>query len=125
MHRTVFLLTSCLVLLTVAGAAASTPVPGRQPWSNQDGASPTAVTRALEGEILEVLPDRTLMVADEYGQRPVQIPEAARIKAESKRDFDGRRKLDFADLRAGHRIKVVFLTETGEIVRLRVLREDR
>lgn len=109
-------------LLAPGALVASVPVGGQQPWSSEEGPRPTAVTGSVECVVVEVRDDRTLVVRDDQErEHVVQIPEKAKIRAEHRREFDGRRKLEFGQLRAGHELKLTYLTENGEIVRVKVL----
>lgn len=116
-----------LLLLAALAAAPAVPlgasVPGgnNEPWQSEDGPRPTAVTGTVECVIVEVREDRKLIVRDDQErQHEIQLPEKAKIKAASRRDFDGKKKLEFAQLRPGHELKITFLTATGEIVRVKV-----
>ena len=114
-------------VLATAPADASVPRGGvPAPWESEEGPRPTAVTKSVECVIVEVLEEeRMLLVRDDLGrENEVEIPEEAKIRARRKRDFDGQRKLDFAHLRPDFRLKLTFLTRTGEIVRVKVLDVD-
>lgn len=109
-------------LLAPAALHASTPVGGNRPWDSDEGPPPTAVTQSVDCVILEVRDERTLLVRDgQERQHVVQIPEKAKIRARDKKDFDGQKKLQFEQLRPGHELELTFLTETGAIVRVKVL----
>ncbi len=120
--------TSAILLLLAARAApavaplgASVPGGNNEPWQSDDGPRPTAVTGTVAAVIVEVRDDRTLIVRDDLDrEHEIQLPEKAKIKAENRRDFDGQKKLEFAQLRPGHELKITFLTATGEIVRVKV-----
>lgn len=114
----------CLAPLAVP-AWASVPGGANEPWDSNDGPRPTAVTASVDCVIVEVREARTLVVRDELDrEHEIQLPEKAKIKAENKRDFDGRKKLQFAQLRPGHELKITYLTATGEIVRVKVTGTD-
>lgn len=105
-------------------ASASTTAPGRQVWDSEDDLPSTAVTEAVKCTVIEVLPERMLVVEDEHGRRhALAIPEQAKIKAQSKKEFDGRKELEFGQLQPGHKLKVTFLAENGVIVRVQVLKQ--
>lgn len=120
--RALFAVLAFAALLLPAALEASVPTGGRQPWDSDDGPRPTAVTASVECVVLEVREDRTLLVRDELArEHVVQIPESAKISARNRREFDGRKKLEFAELRAGHELKLTFLTASGAVVRVKVL----
>lgn len=109
-------------LLAPAALVASVPVGGQQPWDTEEGPRPTAVTSSVECVVVEVREDRTLVVRDGHErEHVVQIPEKAKIRAKNRREFDGKKKLEFGQLRPGHELKLTFLRENGEIVRVKVL----
>lgn len=110
---------------TALPADASTPRPGRQIWDAPPG-TPTAVTQELECTVLETLAEeRILVVEDEWGrEHAIHVPEDARLRAENRRMFDGQRRLEFEQLRAGHRIELTVLRETGEVTRVEVLEPE-
>ena len=111
-------------VLAALPAVASTPTPGGNAWDSSDPA--TAVTRTVEARILEVRENRTLVVVDkDERQHVIQLPEKVEIRAQSKKDFDGLKKLDFGHLREGHRIKLTFYAESGQLVRIQVQKADK
>ena len=111
-------------VLVALPAVASTPTPGGNAWDNSDPA--TAVTRTVEARILEVRENRTLVVVDkDERQHVIQLPEKVEIRAQSKKDFDGLKKLDFGHLREGHRVKLTFYADSGQLVRIQVQKADK
>ncbi|RPH57630.1 hypothetical protein EHM82_00850 [bacterium] len=121
--KTLFLALAVLTLV-VLPAWSSTPTPGRKAW--EDDQTPTVVTQTVEARVVEVVPtDRTLIVVDEKErQHTVKIPEDVSIRAQSKKEFDGLRKLEFAHLREGQRLKLTFRSDDGRLVRIQVLRQS-
>lgn len=117
----ILLLLAALTAPAAAPLGASVPGGNNEPWRSDDGPRPTAVTGTVEAVIVEVRDDRTLIVRDDLErEHEIQLPEKAKIKAANRRDFDGKKKLEFAQLRPGHELKITFLTATGEIVRVKV-----
>ncbi|HEV2844586.1 MAG TPA: hypothetical protein VG477_07055 [Thermoanaerobaculia bacterium] len=103
---------------------ASTPTPGGKVWDSGEPA--TAVTRTVEARVLEVRDGRTLVLVDkDERQHVVQISEKVEIRAQSKKDFDGLKKLDFGHLREGHRLKLTFYSDSGQLVRIQVQKADK
>lgn len=124
-------LSSALVIVLFAGSyplGASTPgTPG--PWSSDtfptEGASAVAVTGHMKCVITEVRDDRVVQIWDDRSQKKhlVRITEEVPIKARKKKDFSGREKLEFGDLRAGHRVKLTYRTSDGLIIGVKVVDE--
>lgn len=120
--RPLFVCLLLAALLVPVALEASVPTGGRRPWDSDDGPRPTAVTASVDCVVLEVRDERTLLVRDEQErEHVVQIPEKAKIRARNRRDFDGQKKLQFEQLRPGHELQLTFLTESGAIVRVKVL----
>lgn len=119
--KTLFLALAVLTLV-VLPAWSSTPTPGRKAWEDEQ----TVVTQTVEARVVEVVQaDRTLIVLDEKERRhTVQIPEDVSIRAQSKKEFDGLRRLEFAHLREGQRLKLTFRSDDGRLVRIQVLRQS-
>ncbi len=127
MRNTLLLSLALIVSLAALPVEASTPNTGPKPWDSNfagdDGPVPSAVTDHLKCVITELQDDRVVKVWDEKTRTEnlVRIAEKVAIKARKKSQFDGRSKLDFSDLRVGHRIKMTYLTEDGTIVRVSVV----
>lgn len=122
---TLLLLAALCAAPLAVPAGASVPGGNNEPWDSNDGPRPTAVTGTVECVIVEVREERTLIVRDEHDrEHEIQLPEKAKIKAANKREFDGRKKLRFVQLRPGHELKITYLTANGEIVRVKVTGTD-
>lgn len=113
-----------VLALVVLPAWASTPTPGRKAWEGDQ--TTTMVTQTVEARVVEVVQaERTLILMDEKErQHRVQIPEDVSIRAQSKKEFDGLRRLEFAHLREGQRLKLTFRADDGRLVRIQVLRQS-
>lgn len=110
--------------LVALPALASTPTPGGKVWDSNEPA--TAVTRTVEARVLEVRENRTLVLVDkDERQHVIQLSDKVEIRAQSKKDFDGLKKLDFGHLREGHRLKLTFYSESGQLVRVQVQKADK
>jgi hypothetical protein len=110
-----------LLLCTLPALASVKSTPGRQVWDDDDGLNPTEVTGNLHCQVIRVETDRTLRVLSETGEHQVRINEKVPIRAQAKRQFEGRRKLDFADFSPGQWLKLTYLHEDGRIRRVRVM----
>ncbi len=96
---------------------------GRQRLDNSDPA--TAVTRTVEARILEVRrPDAR---RSRPGRAPAResAPREGRDPGAVQEDFDGLKKLDFGHLREGHRVKLTFYADSGQLVRIQVQKADK
>ena len=123
MKKLILSVVSVLALVALP-ALASTPTPGGKAWDSGEPA--TAVTRTVEARVLEVRENRTLVLVDkDERQHVVQLPEKIEIRAQSKKDFDGLKKLDFGHLREGHRLKLTFYPDSGQLVRIQVQKADK
>lgn len=110
-------------LAAAAPAAASIPeLPDRE----QDGLDPRALVGFRKCEITEVGPDRTIIVWDEVDQAThrIQLSPQVKLRAVTRRQFDGRKKLVFEDLAEGQRVKVNYRKNDGRILRIDVLPES-
>ena len=118
--KKILILAVCL--LAAVSVWASTPTPGGKPWDSEEGGS-TAVTRTVEYRILELHPNRTLLLADrDNRQQILRLPEDVEIKPQSKREYDGLKQLDFGHLQVGDRLKITFMSEDGRLVRIKAKR---
>lgn len=121
------LLLVLFAMLLACTVHASTTVSGggREPWDSS-GPQPTEVTTSMKCLIHEISENRTLVLIDEGDEQPHRIHLSSKVPltAQVKKDFEGRKKLDFGDLEIGQRVKVTFTTDTGEIVRMKVLKKD-
>ncbi|MCG8454685.1 MAG: hypothetical protein MI919_00280 [Holophagales bacterium] len=107
------------IVFSALPATASVPSRPAGP-SASDQAS---VTQTLKCSVLEVRADGALKLRDLDTEHEgwIRVTEKTKIRAKNKRAFDGRKKLDFEDLSPGQVVKVTTLTQTGELVRLKVL----
>ena len=114
------LLTLVLALGVAASAAASIPeLPDRE----QDGTNPRALVGFRKCEITAIEANRTIIVWDELDQAThrLQLSNKVKLRATKKKEFDGRKKLVFEDLREGQRVKVNFRKNDGTILQIDVL----
>lgn len=112
-----------LLLMTLAVQASTNVGPGRQPWETEDGPRPAEVVSSMKFVVHEVGENRTVVLIDDEREQPhrIQLSESIPLLAKSKKAFQGRKKLEFGDLEVGQRVKVTFATDSGEILRLKVL----
>ena len=121
-----------IALLTVAlisPAAAMSSVDGAQsPWdSAEDGQYPTEVTRSVKLVVKEINPNGSVVFLDTEREESVavQITEKVDLTAKKKKDFGGRKKLEFADLAVGQIVKLRYRTSDGEILSIQVIGQSQ
>lgn len=116
-----------LLLLPLVAQASSSTGGGSQPWARNDGPRPAEVVSSMKFVVHEVSNDRTLVLIDEDQERPhrIQLSEDVPLTAKSKKDFEGRKDLDFGDLAVGQRLKVTFSADSGKIIRVKILETTR
>ena len=112
-----------LLVVSLTLQASTSTSPGRQAWDKDDGPRPSEVVSTMKFVVHEVGTNRTLVLVDEDQERPhrIQLSENIPLTAKSKKEFQGRKKLEFGDLAVGQRVKVTFKSESGEIVRVKIL----
>ena len=118
------LLILCLVLVAPTSAAASTPNPSVQAGNTEDGIDPSSVTASTKLEVRKVAsePNRVyLFDAESEKTHVVVLSEKTKLTARRKKDFDGRRKLEFGDLEAGQTLKVTYRVADGQITSIQVV----
>ncbi|RMH19523.1 MAG: hypothetical protein D6696_10395 [Acidobacteria bacterium] len=122
--RKPILLVALVLLFAASVLPASTSQPGRRPWDESDGPSSASVVRTMTVVVQKIGPDNTLQVIDKRTEEVhrIQLAGDVPIRARSKKDFDGRRKLTFADLAVGQRIKLTYRAADGKIVSLKVVK---
>jgi len=124
MTMKVYSLPILAVLLTGLAYASgdSTPLPEAPSGVplNNSSFRPTAI---LDCAVLEVRPERTLVLQEieSRDEHVVRLEEGVEIKARRKKDFDGRRRLEFSDLSEGQEVKVTVEADTGRLVEVRVM----
>lgn len=70
-------------------------------------------------------PNLILLEDPKTGEKfPYRLASRIRLRAKNKADFDGRRKLTFADLAPGQEVKVSIAPARHEVISLKVLRNQ-
>jgi hypothetical protein len=111
-----------LLLFVAASLPAAASHPASVP-SDTDANAPSAITADFKCRVEEVGEDSTLVLVDvdTESRHVVQLDDTVRIRARSKKDFDGRKKLGLADLQPGQTIKVTVYVADGSIRAITVL----
>lgn len=111
-----------LTLLALFATAARASVRAAKPVTGPD---PAVATVAVDAVVERITAEGTLVLAPlEEGAAPIElrIPEGIQIRAQRKKDFDGRRKLEFADLAVGQRLRLTVLPAEQRLVGVTVLK---
>ncbi|MEO1086285.1 MAG: hypothetical protein AAFY88_18775 [Acidobacteriota bacterium] len=128
MKKTARLLLIASFLMTFAALpawASGTSYPAASaPAVQQD---PLLVTESLKGQVLEIRADQNAVkILDPKTEEIswIQIGDDTRLRAQNRKAFDGRKKIDFADLQVGQVLRIQHRPHTGEVLRIKVLRKS-
>jgi hypothetical protein len=120
-----FLLASAVVVpATLLGSVDE----AQSPWdTEEDGQYPTDVTRSVKLVVKEVHPNGSVVFLDTEREESmaVQVTDKVELTAKKKKDFGGRKKLEFADLAVGQIVKVRYRTSDGQILSIQVIGESQ
>lgn len=74
-------------------------------------------------EVRGVKDDRRVVLYDEIGRETheIKLSDKVKLRAVSKKQFDGRKKLEFSDFAVGQRVNVNIRKSDGRILRIDVL----
>jgi hypothetical protein len=130
--RSRFSLILAVLCLAAGGLSASTPYSGPRPWDSEDGSGgggpfPNEITRTMNCEIRRILEPGVVELYDPESKRLHQIRLSDRIEltAQRKKDFGGRKKLEFGDLKSQQSVKVTFRPSDGQILRIKVVQDKK
>lgn len=101
----------------------STPT-GGQTGNTKDGLSASDVTASARLIVrrVETEPNRIYLFDPEAEEtHVVLISDKTRLSARRKKDFDGRRKLEFDDLAQGQTLKITYRLDDGKITSIQVV----
>ncbi len=81
--------------------------------------------RQTIAQILEIQEDSTVVVRDLYDRetRLLTIHDGIRLRAQSRQEFDGRKKLSLKDLEPGRILRITLTYPFGKVRKVRVLRQ--
>ncbi len=114
-------LVAATMLLAMVPVSASTTAPGPQVSDPDAGASPVEVTGSVHCRIVGIEANRTLRVRHQTGEARIHIGDKVSIRAKTRKQFNGRKKLSFADFTPGQWLKLTYMLEDGAIDRIKVL----
>lgn len=103
---------------------ASTPYGGPRPWdSEEESTQASHVTRTARCLIERIGEQRSVVLydLDTEKRHGLRLTPKVDFSARYKKMFDGRRKIDFADLRPGHLVRLTFRAADGVILRVKVV----
>ncbi len=116
---------SVCLLLCLFTPSLKASSPAAIPVGIDDG-SPSSITADFYCKVLEVERANSKLVLLELESETsheVVLDDSVKLRARSRRDFDGRKKLGLADLRAGQEIKIRVLLTDGSIRRITVVKQ--
>ncbi|MEM1248102.1 MAG: hypothetical protein AAGK22_17140 [Acidobacteriota bacterium] len=111
-----------LLVLSLSPLQASSRSNAARPVEGRDSASATIVMKAKVTKILE---GRRIALQPERKDAPpveIEVQEDIRIRAQNKKEFDGRKKLGFEDLAVGQTLRITLLPQEERVVSFVVLR---
>lgn len=113
------LLSFCSIAVWASGTASGTSAARKGPPS----ADPFNATKTMKCVIVQLKnPNLVLLEDPDTGEKqPYRLSERIRLRAKNKADFDGRKKLTFADLAIGQTVKVSINSEKREVTSLKVI----
>ncbi|MEM1206656.1 MAG: hypothetical protein AAGN66_25700 [Acidobacteriota bacterium] len=116
------LLTALVVCFLGSSALLASATYPRASYAPTD---PALVTQTTKVRLTEIAEQGRLRVVDPKTEEVgwIQIGEDTEMRAQKKKDFDGRRKLELADLAVGQMLRITHMPETGQIVRIQVLKK--
>ena len=121
-------ITWALAIALLAAVAVGASTPSGHKTGAGEGMDPSAVTASVKLTIREVDPEtNSIRVFDPETEEVhvIALSDDLRLTARRKKDFDGRRKLDFEDLEAGQTVKLTYRTDDGQITSIQVIEPAR
>lgn len=116
-RRLILALAVMLPLTASLPAAASIP---EIPDPNESEFDARQLFYSRKCQVRGVLEDRTVVLYDELSRKTheIRLSEKVKLRAVAKKEFDGRKKLAFADFAEGQRVKVNVRKSDGRILRI-------
>ena len=114
------------LLMALPSAVLALSSNSRNPPSAGDVRDSAFATQVLKCLVTKVEPGGIVHLLPEKAEVAVAVPidEKVRIRAQNRKEFDGRRKLSVSDLRKGQRLRVSFMPQQERIVSLVVLKSQ-
>ena len=109
------------LLAPVTALASGTSYPSAATASSE----PLLVTKSLKCRLVEIGPEASFKIVDPDSELEtwIRLSEETNLRAQDRKAFDGRRKLELSDLAVGQMLRINYRPETGEILKVKVLRE--
>lgn len=95
------------------------------PAAATTGAEPLLVTKSMKCRLVEIGPEASFKIVDPDSELEtwIRLSDEVDLRAQDRKAFDGRRKLDLSDLAVGQMLRINYRPETGEILKVKVLRQ--
>ena len=86
---------------------------------------PMLVTKSTKVRILEVAADGAVKIQNPKTEETswIRLTEQTEVRAKDKKAFDGRKKLELSDLKAGQLLRVTHRPHDGAVLKIKVLRQ--
>ena len=123
MKRLSFLLIVALMLGTGAVYGSGTSYPAAATAPSPD---PMTVTKTIKCLVLEVGPTGALKIQNPKTEEVswIRLSDDTKLRAQDKKAFDGRKKLEANDLQAGQMLRITHRPHDGAILKIKVLRQS-
>jgi len=121
---TASLLALLLVPMPVLASVGGVTVQDDHPFETELGQPDAEVTRSVDLVITDLGPDHQVRLLDPRTERVVtlKLTDSVPLRARSKNEFDGRKRLAWEDLAKGQKVRLTFRPNDGVIIRLTVLK---
>lgn len=124
--RTIALIAGLVCLMVTPAALASVGGVTAQddhPFEAEPGQPDAQIVRSVTLTIAKIGEDYTVELFDPKTEKKalLKLTDSVPLRAKSKKLFDGRKRLVFADLEKGQRVRISFRPDDGEILRVTVL----
>ena len=122
MKKAIFLV--CVLSLLLATQVMASGSSGGYSGGGSASSGSMTVTQTHKCIITYIRADGTVMVQDKPGapEHPLRFSKKTKLSAQDKKQFDGRKKLDVADLKVGQELKVTHRPASGEVLKIKVLK---
>lgn len=86
---------------------------------------PLLVTETMKCRVTQIADRGQIKIQDPKTQEEswILVTEDTKLLAQDKKAFDGRRKLEHTDLAVGQTLRITHRPNTGEVVKIKVLRD--
>ena len=127
MKRTTLTLSFVSLLLGFGAGAALASGSSYPAAATAPAEDPMLVTESMKCRVVEIrAEENALKIQDPKTEKTswITLDEDTRLLAQDKKAFDGRKKLEFADLENGQLLRIQHRPNTGQVLKIKVLRES-